>query len=216
MRGRLAKLVEALAKEDAVADAVRKIQAQEANSRTIRDLESELLRLAEAKFFTIVEYQKDFNDGVLIPFRALCEKRGHLGAPMVIGREEIESRVVSMEAALENGKHDQVVVLYEEVRQLRTRMPSDPALDPLFRRADATKGRASTYLEFAAKELTIGGCVVYANDPRQSVVILNQRSYSPGETVEEGLVITAITPSELTFNFRGVKVSRRHSGDGVH
>ena len=54
-----------------------------------------------------------------------------------------------------------------------------------------------------------GGCVYRRKSPGDSVVIINQRSFSPGEMIEEGLVVKSIAAGEVTFDFRGITVTRR-------
>jgi hypothetical protein len=113
------------------------------------------------------------------------------------------------------GDYKKVLSLHQEVNQLRQRSLQDDRFVPLYQRADEAGRRAATFLEFAGMDFRFGGCVCYKTDPAQSVIIINDRSFSPGETVADGLVITSITANDVAFDFRGVPVTRRHAQDGA-
>lgn len=202
-------VLDQIAKEMTAKDPIARIQAQEATNASIRDLSGVVDRHVSAKTFTVSEFQRDFADSVEAPLRALQAERG-TGTGFELSLADIETRVAEMETSLEKGAYDRVVALHREVTELRPRIPVSPEGEPLWQRAEAAHKRAGTYMEFAAKEIAFGGCIVSDDDPSRSVIIVNGRSFSPGESVEEGLVITAIKAHEITFDFRGLKVTRSH------
>lgn len=213
LKNRLKEIVEAVKKEEGQADAVRRLQMQEANDARILELDAEVTRLAQAEWFTVPEYAAEADSAVVAPLKALKEQRGAPGL-LKVGPQEIEERVASLEAALASGDYRKAVTLAQELQQLRARIKDDERLIPIFQRAEDAGRKAATFLEFAAMDFRFGGCVCFAADPSQSVIIINERSFSPGETVADGLVITSITAHDIAFDFRGVSVTRRHAVDG--
>ncbi len=215
LKARLAKIDELVAREGKTPDPVQKIQLQGQTNALIRELDVLVTKYAADRFFTLPDYAHDFQDSIETPFRALFEKRGQLGDAITIGRKEIEDRVVAMEQALESGRYEKVVALSQDLAQLRSRVEGQEGMEGLFRRAGEVQRRASLHVEFASRAFAFGGCICYQGDPRQSVVIINEKSYGPGESVEDGLVILSINTTEVVFDFKGITVSRRHSGDGT-
>jgi len=55
--------------------------------------------------------------------------------------------------------------------------------------------------------------VVYKNSPERSVAIINGRPYMPGDRLDDETVVTAISASEVAFEFRGRRVVRSVKAD---
>jgi hypothetical protein len=195
--------------ERGLVDPVHRIQVQEANSARIREFDALVSRLETEGFFTVDEYLQEFQEVVLIPFRAIQALRGdtHVEISLV----DLETRVAGMEQALSEQAYDRVLTIHEEIQRLKGRLAAGSDATEVLGRAEAARRKAGVYLDFATKKFDFGGCIVSDDDPSRSVIIINGRSYSPGETVEEGLVITSIRRHDVGFDFRGVTVEKSHS-----
>ncbi len=190
---------------------VKRIALKDANDEFLNKFGKLVNELAEEPFFTAPDLAKEFESEVLGPVRKLMAERGGSGTTMlgVLGVRDIKHRVADMEKAARQEDYDAVVNLHEGVQKLRERYQAPESLLPVFERSDALKEMAVAHLGFRAMGLKFGGRVVYPRDPSRAVVIIDGRSFSPGERVNEGLVIKQITSSEVVFDYMGYPMTHR-------
>jgi hypothetical protein len=119
----------------------------------------------------------------------------------------IGEHVGKMGWAMDVAGYEEVVTLHDEVVRMSAAV-SAADVKTLIREADGMNKIARAHLDFRARPISFGGAVCFDNDPAHAVVIINGRSYAPGESVDQELVVRAITPAAITFEFRGIVVSQ--------
>ena len=213
-KGRLVEINESIVKESQIENSVERFQARAQTDIHIQRLGEEILKRAKGKFFSVKEYAEEFHEDVELPYEHLRGTR-NLG-PMVVSPEDVRATVSKMEQALKDGNYEQVIALHGQLEEMQQVETSNAVLIAMFREADVIRGRALAHREFQGMELTLGGCICYGNDPSRAVVIINDRSFSPGETVQSGLVVKSVSSTSVVFDFRGVTVEKRYDENGTN
>jgi len=214
LRSRLEEIHEMIAKESEIENSVQRFQAQARTNDAIRKLGEDVLRLAKEEFFTVKDFAEEFHVDIELPYNHLRDSR-QLG-PVGIRLEDVSQTVAEMKQNLAAGRYDQVLALHGQLAEMQKVPVTDQALVKAFQEADEIKARAEAHKEFLSMRITLGGCICYGDDPDRSVAIINNRSFSPGEMVVAGLRVKKITPEAVTFDFKGVTVSRRFEEGTTH
>jgi Tfp pilus assembly protein PilO len=209
---RISSDVDAEAKIDNV---VNKLQAHEKNTRALIGFGADVAKAKAENTFTVEDLKRRFETDVEEPFARLMEGRDMPQAGAIIG-QQIEENVARMRAATTESRWEEVVTLHDEVTRLSSVPSGETDLKPLLKEADAMSRTAKAHLDFAAKPISFGGTVCFQNDPAHAVVIINGRSYSPGEAVDPDLVVKTISPSSVTFEFRGVALTQAVKSSAPH
>ena len=191
---------------------VERLRLLDVDDAKLESLRAESQQLKDAEFFTVHELDAEFKDEVLARLDQLAERRGKGQGSSVVTMQSLEKRVEAMEQALAAGEYAKVIANDQEFIQLRQLLPDPRDADDLMVRAEKTVHLANVYIDFSELKFDISGCVCYADNPAHSVIIINGKSYSPGELVADELRITEITPSEITFDFRGYRMVHQHGG----
>jgi hypothetical protein len=195
-----------------VSSIVERLKLLEEDDKNLAAMLLEVAQVDESKVFSIRELSLEFDSTVKAPLNALADRRGNRRGNATVSLQNIEQKVLAMEEALAARAFSKVVELDQEVKQLRQLLTDPRDGTELIARGDKVLQMAKAHLEFESMKFVVSGCVVYKGDPNQSVAIINGKSYSPGELVADDLKVTSVTPSELVFDFRGVRMVRRHDG----
>jgi Tfp pilus assembly protein PilO len=209
LRTRLEELQAQIEVESAESNFVARVQLVSVNDRALAEFDQELAEVTKAETFTVPELADAYQKEVRQPFAALMESRNLTPMDAEIQLQHARGYVERMRQALEGRDYAQVVRLDGGLDAMRNDSEGIRGLKEILAEAQHLKDLAEAHLEFEAKELVFGGSVYKKKNPGDSVVIINQRAYSPGEMIEEGLVVKAITAGEVTFDFRGITVTRR-------
>lgn len=197
-----------IAHEGQITNTVELFQYQQETDELLGDLAQEVEKRVQKKFFTAEKLAEEFQAEILSPVRHLAEARKVSRRGILA--EDLRRQVDELEALLEAGNYEEVVARYGHLDEARDETIDDAALAEEFRRADTLRARAQAHLDFEQLDLKIAGAICHNTDPAKSVVIINSQSFSPGETVEPGLIVKAIDPGFVEFSFRGVRMMRRH------
>lgn len=207
---RVVSLKAAYDEDEQVASIVERLRKLESNDKALSVLEGEVAQATEKKLFSIRELAQEFQTSVVKPLDALAQRRGTGRRGAAVSIQVIEQKVMAMEEALKSQAYGRVLEVHQEVKQLKELLAEPGEANQVLDRAERAVARARAYLEFERMSFVVSGFVCYADRPAQSVAIINGKSYSPGELVADDLRITAITPAEVMFDFRGVPMARRH------
>ena len=193
--------------ETKIENVVRRLQAHEKINQELVALGGDISKAKTDHMFTVEELKTRFEREVEGPFQKILETRDITFQSGAALGQQIEDRVTKMRSATGDGRWEEVVTLHDEVTRLSPSATGDD-LKTLLRDADAMNKTAKAHLDFNARPISFGGCVCFQNDPAHAVVIINGRSYSPGESVDPDLVVRTISPSSITFEFRGVTLTQ--------
>ncbi len=69
--------------------------------------------------------------------------------------------------------------------------------------------RATNRSEFAKKPLKLGGMVFQPSNPDRAIIIVNDRAYSQGESIDDETTVRTIRPGLVTFVYRTEEINRR-------
>jgi hypothetical protein len=203
--GRLQRLAADLVEEGKIENTVRKLQAREKNNRELVAFGAEMGKAN----FTVEEVKERFEREVQMPFRKMLEGRGDLSmeaAPVLA--VQIEEHVGKMRAAYEDSRWEEVVNLNDELTRMAAAAASGADIKAMLKESATMHRTAKAHLDFNARPISFGGAVCFENDPAHAVVIINGRSYAPGESVDQDLVVRSISPASITFEFRGVVLTQ--------
>jgi Tfp pilus assembly protein PilO len=212
LSARIEALKASIDKNEQVLSIVERLKLLEADDKVLSALQHEVTQVEEGKVLTIREVAQEFQSTVKVPLDLLAERRGSRRSSATVSLKNIEQKVLAMEESLNARAFAKVVEIDMEIRQLKELLADPLEARDLVARGDKALALAKAHLEFEAMKFVVSGCVVYKGDASQSVAIINGKSYSPGELVADDLKVTAVTPSELVFDFRGVRMTRRHDG----
>jgi Tfp pilus assembly protein PilO len=212
LKGKMVELQGAISKER-VENVVTKMQIEDANNQVIAALYAEVRKLELEKFFSVPEYVKEFDSAVVVPMRAIAARLDGPAMPGMLPEHDVENRVNLMTKAMEDRQYGRTIELYDEIVKLLSRFTPTEELQPMLTKARSMHDRAKVYRSFDELKFAFGGCIIYSDDPGQAVIIIDGRSFGPGEVVGDSLMIKAITQTEIVFNYQGLEVSRRHGED---
>jgi hypothetical protein len=202
---RLERLKAELSEEAKIDNMVRRLQAREKNNKDLVAMNGDIVKAKVEDVFSIEEIRHRFENEVEQPFLLLVKDR-ELG-DMTVPSEQIEEYVVKMRTAVEDTRWDEVVTLHDELTRMAA-SASGADVKAMIKEADAMQRVAKAHLDFIARPIAFGGAVCFEDDPAHAVVIINGRSYGPGESVDQDLVVRAISPAAITFEFRGVVLTQ--------
>jgi Tfp pilus assembly protein PilO len=204
---KLGRLAADLAKEAKIENTVHLLQMREKVNGDLVAFGAAIEKARTDRTFTVDEIKTRFEREVDDPFRKMVEGRKlDVAAAPVLG-QQIEEHVAKIRAAMQDGRYEEVVTFHDEVTRMAA-VVSGEDIKALMKEAEAMFRTAKAHLDFNARPISFGGAVCFDNDPAHAVVIINGRSYSPGESVDQDLVVRSITPSSVTFEFRGVVLTQ--------
>jgi hypothetical protein len=204
---RLQRATNDLAEEAKIENVVRKLQAVEKNNRELVALGAEVTKAKTDRVFTVDELRGRFEREVEKPFGEMVKGRNLETPDVAILGQQVEEDVQKMKAAMGDQRWDEVVTLHDEITRISVALKGDD-IKALVKESTEMHRTAKAHLDFNARSMTFGGAVCFENDPSHAVVIINGRSYGPGETVDQDLVVRTITSSAITFEFRGIVLTR--------
>ena len=198
------KLSDALAKEPEVKDLVQRIEYQKRLNQAIVEFREKLLKLKKDEPFTAKEARARFAKNVDEPFAKILAERPD-DVPELLA-QEIEMQVEKMQADFDAGRHESVAASGRALLETKP-AKTDEALAALFARADALTRRSDARIEFAKKSLAFGGLVYKHSNPRTAVVIINERAYSIGDVLDDGVVVKSIDPAKVVFLYKKEEIT---------
>ena len=117
---------------------------------------------------------------------------------------EIETAMGNHEQA---GEYNLVLEAFQAVSAQLALAERDPLRKPLVDRLRQMAAQAQTVIEFQKIDLKVGGIAV--GDGGISSVLINGKSVSVGDMLDQELLVRAIRADEIEFIFRGVIFARR-------
>jgi Tfp pilus assembly protein PilO len=204
---RLQRLAAEVAEEAKIDNTVRRLQAQDRNNRDLVTLGVDIAKTKADHTVTVEDEVARFAREVEQPYEKLAKGRVLEGLTAPILSQQIEEHVVKMRAAMDDSRWEEVVTLHDEVTRLAASVTGID-IRPMMKDADGMQRIAKAHLDFNARPISFGGAVCFENDPAHAVVIINGRSYGPGESVDQDLVVRSISPAQVTFEFRGIVLSQ--------
>jgi Tfp pilus assembly protein PilO len=215
MIARLQRIASDMAAEAKIDNMVRKLQAREKVNHDLVAMGADITKARTDHTFTVEELKNRFDKEVDAPFQKMVEGRDlNLEAAPVLG-QQVEEHVQKMRAAMGDSRWEEVVTLHDEVTRMSAAVKGAD-IRALMKDADGMNRTAKAHLDFNARPISFGGAVCFQNDPAHAVVIINGRSYSPGESVDQELVVRTVTPSSITFEFRGVTLTQSMKSSAPH
>jgi Tfp pilus assembly protein PilO len=204
---RLQRIGADLAEEAKIDNTVHKLQATEKVNRDLMAYGADVTKAKSEHVFTVDEVRTRFEKEVEAPFQKMLGNRNVVVDNAPILGQQIEEHVGKMRSAMDESHWDEVVTLHDEVTRMSA-LVSGADIKALMKEAGAMQRTAKAHLDFNARPISFGGAVCFENDPAHAVVIINGRSYAPGESVDQDLVIRSITPSTIVFEFRGIVLTQ--------
>jgi Tfp pilus assembly protein PilO len=204
---KLDRLAADLGEEAKIDNMVRRLQAREKINKDLVMVGAEIGKARADRVFTVEDVRDRFEQDVDARFQKMVEGRDlNLMAAPVLG-QQIEEHVAKMHAAMDDTQWEQVVTLHDEVTRMSASV-TGADIKAMLKDADGMHRIAKAHLDFNARPISFGGAVCFENDPNHAVVIINGRSYSPGESIDPDLVVRSITPASITFEFRGIVLTQ--------
>lgn len=205
--GRLSRLAAELAAEPKIEDTVRKLQAREKSDKDLLALGADITKAKSEHVFTIEDVRQLFERQVEEPFQKLVAGRDLMAGAEPVPGQQIEDQVAKMRTAMDDDRFEAVVTLHDELTRMVARVQGAD-IRAFVKEADAMHRTAKAHLDFNARPISYGGAVCFGDDPAHAVVIINGRSYGPGESVDQDLVVRSISTASITFEFRGVVLTQ--------
>ena len=120
--------------------------------------------------------------------------------------EELEQVSASMHKHLSKGNYALAIATFAEVSEGLPLVSGDAPRELLAARLELLAEEAEVLRDFEAIDLGFGGSALIEGRP--SVVILNGRSWTPGDVMPKGIEVLEIRPREGDFAFRGFVLTR--------
>ncbi len=198
--------------EKAETSLIKRLKAVEATDRALGAFDAALREAEAAKSITIEELRKRVDTELVPAFEKLAKGRDLASRRTTLPVEAATDALVRMRSARDARRFDEVVSLGEDLKRRRT---GDESADlaAIFDEAARLVEDARAEADFDGRSFQFGGTVVYKNSPERSVAIINGRPYMPGDRLDDETVVTAISASEVAFEFRGRRVVRSVKAD---
>jgi Tfp pilus assembly protein PilO len=204
---RLQRLAADLAEEAKIENTVRRLQASEKINKDLMAMGADVAKAKADRIFTVEEIRNRFETEVELPFQKMVDGRQLKIEDSPVLGQQIEECVAKMRVAMDDSRWEEVVTLHDEVTRMSAAV-TGADIKVMLKDAGAMHKVARAHLDFNARPISFGGAVCFENDPAHAVVIINGRSYAPGESVDQDLVVRAISPASITFEFRGIVLTQ--------
>jgi Tfp pilus assembly protein PilO len=201
--GGIQKFTGEIAEETKIDNVVTRLQTTERINHGLAAFGAEIAKAKADRFFSLEDLRTRFEREVEEPFAKMSAGREGVGE---IPLAQVEEMVSKMRASMSDRRWDEVVTIHDEVARTSPAVKAD-GVKALVKESDDMNRIASAHLDLDRRQMSFGGAVCFETDPAHAVVIINGRSYSPGESVDQDLVVRAITPASITFEFRGIVIS---------
>lgn len=205
LRRGMAELNKALAEEMKIDDIVTRHEYTKRLNLKLIEFETHLKKLDSEKFFSSKELAGLFKSDVHEPMARIMKDRPSSAPGFEI--HEIESQLGKMGLAFEQGRFQDVVTSAATLLGSKSSSAPEEVVE-LFSKVEFLKDRAQARIEFGQKPIRFSGVVYVRNNPKSAVVIINDRAYSPGDVMDDGVVIRSVDPAQVTFLYKKEEIAK--------
>ncbi|MCB9833249.1 MAG: type 4a pilus biogenesis protein PilO [Planctomycetes bacterium] len=147
-------------------------------------------------------FQRDLAQpfGVLYGERKKVDERG-------LAQRELKVELEHMNAAFTAGRYEEVVGSARAIMAAKTAANGEEVAK-IFREIEYLAGRAQARVEFASIQLELKGYVFEPDRPERAVVIINDRAYSRGEVLADGVIVGRIDLSRVVFLYKDEEIEK--------
>lgn len=213
LKSKLDAVAAAAEKEAKETSLLKRLRLTDEVERGLAAFEKAFREAEEAGTITIEDLRKRIRDDLEPQFAKLAKGRDAASRRSAVAAEVAADALARMRASRDGRRYEEVVALSEDFRRRRTGEEPE-AVAKMFAEAERLAEDARAELDFDARSFSFGGTVVYKDSPDRSVAIINGRPYMPGDRLDDETTVTAISASEVTFEFRGRKVVRAVKAGG--
>lgn len=201
----LAKIQEAVTAEAGIDDLVKRIEFTKRTNTEIAAFREKIADLKKSeKPFASKELQDRFTAEIDVPFTKLLSERPD-AVPDLLAHE-IENQYKKLVVAFEARQYSDVTATAKTLLSSRPK-DVDSTLAQLFEKVDVIGRRAEAHVEFEQKNIKFSGLVYKHSNPKQAVVIINERAYGIGDSMDDGTVVRAIDPNRVVFLYKREEIT---------
>ncbi len=201
----LAQIKKAVDEESKIEGFVPRVEFARRLSQKMAEFAAEIEELQTGNFFSSAKTRDRFVTEIADPFELLYRARKSMGKGVLV-RQELENQLKNMRRAFEEGRFEDIVAAAETIGGTKATNVEDPEIAEILSEIEAVSGRAQARIEFSQIPLAITGYVYMPRYPVRSVVIINDQAYSPGEVLDDGIVVRSIDPSRVVFVYKTERI----------
>lgn len=157
--------------------------------------------LENADFFTKRDLRERFQTEIVEPFRKEYEGREALD-PGALQLQQLEAEYQRMTIAFDQGRFQDVTQAWETIRTSMTAAVVDSEVKGVVSKMELVASRSATRIEFGQKQIAISGFVFKPTEPERAIVIINDRAYSPGDVLDDGITVGRIDQTRVVFFYK--------------
>ena len=196
----------ALSDEQKIKRFVEKIAFAEKVSDRIAALARTIEELTANKVFRDPDLLKKFHINVKLPFSVVYDSRQDMDSRGLAHRE-LKVEYEHMLSAFEAGLFEDVLASSQALGSVKSANVGTE-ITALFTKIDAISSRASARLEFAQIPINLRGYVFQDDKPEQAVIIINNRAYSRGDVLADGVIVGRIDLSQVVFLYKDEEITK--------
>ena len=205
----LARIQEALDKgATAKLDLVQRIDFARRIGTEIENFSKSVATVEVKKIFSGTSLEERFRAEIDVPFRKLLAAHGSKGAQGLM-EQELGAEVSRLMQLFAKKEYDAVVTATSTLLAVAPGQEISAGMRAHLEKLEALRMRSIARSEFSKKGLSVAGMVFQPSNPDRAVVIVNDRAYSQGESIDDETTVRTIRPGLVTFVFKTEEIEHR-------
>lgn len=200
MKSRFDAIRTALEEEALITSFVKKVEFGRQVSDEMAKLAVDIDNAKKSALFREKSLADMFQRDILKPFDVLYAERKKADE-RGLAQRELKVELAHMQTAFDAGRHDEVVSSARALLTAKTSTDGEE-IAAIFARIEQLGARAQARVEFAEIPIELKGYVFEPAHPERAVVIINDRAYSQGEVLADGVIVGRIDLSRVTFVYK--------------
>ncbi len=189
-------------------DLVQRIEFTRRVRTELQKLSSEVATAEKSNVFAETALEGRFQTEVVEPLRRLVASHGS-GEADALMEQELRAEVARLTKLFDRGDYESVLAATGTLLGSESKLVKADKNQSSMKKLRNLRERATNRSEFAKKPLKLGGMVFQPSNPDRAIIIVNDRAYSQGESIDDETTVRTIRPGLVTFVYRTEEINRR-------